>query len=263
MQTIERIYGNIQQKETFDELNRKRICEFKSLKKEDNFSGQQIFEYDEMGNILKRSILYNQNGTSEARKCYFDYDEKGRIISYKELIDQDNTQTVVLNRVFRYEIVKDEWCLKDGHTDSKRYFIYCREFVQEEKKRTFREKLVFKVVVNGLQNGYQQLYYLPEGILSFQKVYDVKEKGIVQYLSPVGGKYRWILEDINNDSATICLYETVLTLEIYQEIVQYCKKISPNLSFISFSPECFVEPSKEVDRIMNWIKKIDVWYGIY
>ena len=89
-----------------------------------------------------------------------------------------------------------------------------------------------------------------------------KEKGKFEFLNPAGEEYKWALGDIDDNSALVYLYEPILTLEIYQQIVLYCKKISPELDFISFSPECFVEPNEECNRIMNWIAEVDVWYGI-
>ena len=94
------------------------------------------------------------------------------------------------------------------------------------------------------------------------KEYFIKKKGKFEFLNPAGEEYKWAFGDIDDNSALVYLYEPILTLEIYQQIVLYCKKISPELDFISFSPECFVEPNEECNRIMNWIAEVDVWYGI-
>ena len=122
-------------------------------------------------------------------------------------------------------------------------------------------ELFFKMDTIIMKDRQKQLYYLPNGALSFQRIF-YKEKGEFEFLNPAGEEYKWALGDIDDNSALVYLYEPILTLEIYQQIVLYCKKISPELDFISFSPECFVEPNEECNRIMNWIAEVDVWYGI-
>lgn len=219
-----RKYKDIQIIEVFHESKRQKICEYKSLIKENCFEGTQVFEYDEAGNLLKRTVIQNHSGSGQLRECCFAYDEEKRIIAYKEVVNQDNgEQIVTINRVYTYEA--------DG-----------------------MDTIIMK-------DRQKQLYYLPNGALSFQRIF-YKEKGKFEFLNPAGEEYKWALGDIDDNSALVYLYEPILTLEIYQQIVLYCKKISPELDFISFSPECFVEPNEECNRIMNWIAEVDVWYGI-
>jgi len=97
---------------------------------------------------------------------------------------------------------------------------------------------------------------------AFQKEWDAAQE-TMRYLNPAGGTAQWRLAEIGEDSATIHFYETVLTLEQYREIAEYCRKYSPKLSFLSFAPECFAEPAEEVDRIMEWIRETGIYWGIY
>ena len=54
-----RKYEDIQIIEVFHESKRQKICEYKSLIKENCFEGTQVFEYDEAGNLLKRTVIQN------------------------------------------------------------------------------------------------------------------------------------------------------------------------------------------------------------
>ena len=232
-----RKYEDIQIIEVFHESKRQKICAYKSLIKENCFEGTQVFEYDEAGNLLKRTVIQNHSGSGQLRECCFAYDEEKRIIAYKEVVNQDNgEQIVTINRVYTYEADGNEYILEKGEALCKMDTIIMKD----------RQK---------------QLYYLPNGALSFQRIF-YKEKGKFEFLNPAGEEYKWALGDIDDNSALVYLYEPILTLEIYQQIVLYCKKISPKLDFISFSPKCFVEPNEECNRIMNWIAEVDVWYGI-
>ena len=77
-----RKYEDIQIIEVFHESKRQKICEYKSLIKENCFEGTQVFEYDEAGNLLKRTVIQNHSGSGQLRECCFAYDEEKRIIAY-------------------------------------------------------------------------------------------------------------------------------------------------------------------------------------
>ena len=257
-----RKYKDIQIIEVFHESKRQKICEYKSLIKENCFEGTQVFEYDEAGNLLKRTVIQNHSGSGQLRECCFAYDEEKRIIAYKEVVNQDNgEQIVTINRVYMYEADGNEYILEKGEALRKRYFVYCKGTKGLKEDMPSERELFFKMDTIIMKDRQKQLYYLPNGALSFQRIF-YKEKGKFEFLNPAGEEYKWALGDIDDNSALVYLYEPILTLEIYQQIVLYCKKISPKLDFISFSPECFVEPNEECNRIMNWIAEVDVWYGI-
>ena len=110
-----RKYKDIQIIEVFHESKRQKICEYKSLIKENCFEGTQVFEYDEAGNLLKRIVIQNHSGSGQLRECCFAYDEEKRIIAYKEVINQDNgEQIVTINRVYTYEADSNENILEKG-----------------------------------------------------------------------------------------------------------------------------------------------------
>ena len=152
-----------------------------------------------------------------------------------------------------YEADGNEYILEKGEALCKRYFVYCKSAKGLKEDMPSERELSFKMDTIIMKDRQKQLYYLPNGALSL--------KGKFEFLNPAGEEYKWALGDIDDNSALVYLYEPILTLEIYQQIVLYCKKISPKLDFISFSPECFVEPNEECSRIMNWIAEVDVWYG--
>ena len=76
-----RKYEDIQIIEVFHESKRQKICAYKSLIKENCFEGTQVFEYDEAGNLLKRTVIQNHSGSGQLRECCFAYDEEKRIIA--------------------------------------------------------------------------------------------------------------------------------------------------------------------------------------
>ena len=90
-----RKYEGIQIIEVFHESKRQKICAYKSLIKENCFEGTQVFEYDEAGNLLKRTVIQNHSGSGQLRECCFAYDEEKRIIAYKEVVNQDNGEQIV------------------------------------------------------------------------------------------------------------------------------------------------------------------------
>lgn len=69
-----RKYKDIQIIEVFHESKRQKICEYKSIIKENCFEGTQVFEYDEAGNLLKRTVIQNHSGSGQLRECCFAYD---------------------------------------------------------------------------------------------------------------------------------------------------------------------------------------------
>ena len=253
-------YRDVQFTKIFNETKRQRLCEYKALTKEKPFQGSQLFEYDNIGNLLKRTVIQEHNGMSQRRECYFTYDEYNRPLTYKEVVSCDNKeQMVTIDRVYAYEADGKEYIPKKGEALRKRYFVYGKEAKHLQKDMPFERKLLFKM--DSIIASNRQLYYLPNGAISFQRIFD-KEAGKLKFFNPAGEEEQWVLGDMDDTSALVYLYEPILTLEIYQQIVLYCKKLRPNLDFISFSPECFVEPNEECNRIMNWISEIDVWYGI-
>ena len=122
-----RKYEDIQIIEVFHESKRQKICAYKSLIKENCFEGTQVFEYDEAGNLLKRTVIQNHSGSGQLRECCFAYDEEKRIIAYKEVVNQDNgEQIVTINRVYTYEADGNEYILEKGEALRKKYFVYCK-----------------------------------------------------------------------------------------------------------------------------------------
>lgn len=253
--------GGILLIEEFDELSRKKRSEFRILQEDNLSSGTQLFEYDKAGNITKRTVTHIQNDVQEIKESLFFYDTDGKVISHKELLYQkDAAPMKILNHEYRYVLTNENYSKGNKQTE---YLVYFRNILQQENRNsTSEEKLAFRLVLEISQLGCKQLYYLPNGALSFQNNSFVKGD-FGSYLSPVGGKWLWSLLDIDSTSATVSLYETILTYEIYCEIVEYCKLICPQLDFISFVPECFIEPADEVDRIMKRCQETDVWYGMY
>ena len=112
---------------------------------------------------MKRTVIQNHSGSGQLRECCFAYDEEKRIIAYKEVVNQDNgEQIVTINRVYTYEADGNEYILEKGEALRKKYFVYCKGAKGlKEDMPSDRQK---------------QLYNLPNGALSFQRIF-YKEKG--------------------------------------------------------------------------------------
>lgn len=247
--------GEVLQTEEFDALHRKRCSTFQIIQGDTRTAGTQALEYDAAGNITKRTVTHMQNEVQETKECIFSYDAEGKIVSYEERLYQTDAEPAkILHCDYRYVRTDETDSTDNGQAE---YLVYRRNVL-----RNAEEKLAFRLVQERSQAGWKQLYYLPHGAPAFQKN-SFLEGAYGSCFSPTGGKWLWSLADIDRDSATVCLYETVLTYEIFCEIVDYCKAISPALDFISFSPECFAEPVGEVERMMERCQKDDVGYGIY
>lgn len=257
MKRVEKRYGDILQTEEYDHLNRRKLSQFKTFQDGMILSGTQVLDYNAEGDILKRIVTYNQGGVSEIREYRFFYDVEGKIISYTEFVSQDDEKPIeILASVYQYILANEKCCSK------KEYLVYSSKTPENGKCGNLAKNLIFKMKMDISENGCHQLYYLPNDVLAFQKKFLVSGKKCC-WLSPTGGRWKWILADIDEKSATVQLYETILTFEIFKEITEYCKMVSPNLEFISLAPECFLEPSKELDRIMDWCQEVDIWHGIY
>ena len=78
-----RKYEDIQIIEVFHESKRQKICAYKSLIKENCFEGTQVFEYDEAGNLLKRTVIQNHSGSGQLREAGVSYFvEKNTILRF-------------------------------------------------------------------------------------------------------------------------------------------------------------------------------------
>ena len=160
-----RKYKDIQIIEVFHESKRQKICEYKSLIKENCFEGTQVFEYDEAGNLLKRTVIQNHSGSGQLRECHFAYDEEKRIIAYKEVVNQDNgEQIVTINRVYTYEADGNEYILEKGEALCKRYFVYCKGAKGLKEDMPSEREVFFKMDTIIMKDRQKQLYYLPNGI---------------------------------------------------------------------------------------------------
>ena len=128
------------------------------------------------------------------------------------------------------------------------------------------EKVVYFLVVHTDGDMRYESYVLPVGVLSFRKQYkwnpeNPAEKKELSYLSPVGGTFHWRIHNADNESdIAVALYDIPLTLEIYKEIVQYCKTVRPLLDFITFEPEGFIVADVH-EQIRDYTEIFGIRYG--
>ena len=104
-----------------------------------------------------------------------------------------------------YEADGNEYILEKGEALRKRYFVYCKGAKGLKEDMPSERELSFKMDTIIMKDRQKQLYYLPNGALSFQRIF-YKEKGKFEFLNPAGEEYKWALGDIDDNSALGYLY---------------------------------------------------------
>ena len=93
------------------------------------------------------------------------------------MVNQDNgEQIVTINRVYTYEADGNEYILEKGEALRKKYFVYCKGAKGLKEDMPSEREVFFKMDTIIMKDRQKQLYNLPNGALSFQRIF-YKEKG--------------------------------------------------------------------------------------
>lgn len=269
----ERLFCRLTTQSEVDENNNLIFAEFEIVDEDGISSARHDFTYSTDGE-LEKWIFTNTTQTpdiaaKEEDETVFIYDHMGCLFERKRMIRscglKGNTQKVC---TYWYKFV-------ESFAERERF----KEFLQVDEDKVYiitrtddmiytpdAEKVVCFLVVHTDGDMRYESYILPVGVLSFRKQYRCSpekpaEKKDLRYLSPVGGTFHWRIHNADNESdIAVALYDMPLTLEIYKEIVQYCKTVRPALDFITFEPEGFIQ-GDDHDQIRAYVETSGIRYG--
>lgn len=267
---VEGLSSRLTAQSKVDENSNLIFAEFEIVDEEDISRARHDFIFLSDGD-MEKWIFTDSDETpngfdKQEAETIFIYDNMGCLSERKEIIRTCRLKGSMeeVNTTYWYKFVE---------SSSER--VRLKEFLQADDDKVYivtrtddciytpdTEKIVYFLVVHTDADMRYESYVLPVGVLSFRKQYkwnpeNPAGKKELRYLSPVGGTFHWRIHNADNESdIVVALYDIPLTLEIYKEIVQYCKTARPLLDFITFEPEGFIVADDEQIRAYTEISGI-------